>query len=55
MHVTKAHACNTFANLQQNFINIHYNNNADFLEDKKLTRLRLEPTNYGLESSVVHC
>ena len=25
MHVTKAHACNTFANSQQNYINIHYN------------------------------
>ena len=27
MHVTKAHVCtcNTFANSQQNYINIHYN------------------------------
>ena len=42
MNVTKAHACNTFANSQQNYINtvyitIHpFLTNADFWEDKKI-------------------
>ena len=39
MNVTKAHACNTFANSQQNYINITIHpslNNADFWEDKKI-------------------
>ena len=41
MHVTKAHACNTFANSQQIiliiYITIHPSlTNADFLEDKKI-------------------
>ena len=38
MHVTKAHACNTFTNSQQNYITITIHpslTNADFWEDKK--------------------
>ena len=58
MHVTKAtHViCSlTRYKILLIYITIHPSlTNADFLEDKKLKRLRLEPTNYGLESSVVH-
>ena len=59
MHVTKH--THVIHSLTRNkilliYITIHPSlTNADFLEDKKkLKRLRLEPTNYGLESSVVH-